>query len=148
MPHDPARVEETAAWLNKSFRDLLRARRNLALDPPDTEDGLFHCQQAVEKSLKAFLVWRDRPFRKTHDLEELAHVCSGLDPALANATRGLAPLTRFAWEYRYPGENPPPAVEEARGWIERVERLLDAIEAVLPDDVPSFRRPRGPASGD
>ncbi len=46
MPHDPARVEETAAW------------------PPDAEDGLFHCRQFAEKSLKVFLVWRDHRFRR------------------------------------------------------------------------------------
>lgn len=133
MPDDPLRAEEAAAWLNKSLKDLWRARANLTLDPPDTEDSLFHCQQAAEKSLKAFLVWRDRPFRKTHDLEELAHVCSGLEPRLGDATRGLSPLTRFAWEYRYPGESPPPAIEEAHVWVGRVEKLLDAIKAVLPD---------------
>jgi HEPN domain-containing protein len=96
MPHAPARIEETAAWLHKSEKDLWRAGMSLTLDPPDTEDCLFHCRQAAEKSLKAFLVWRDRQFRKTHDLEELAHLCSAMQTDLAEATRGLSPLTRFA----------------------------------------------------
>ena len=58
MQPDPIRVEETLAWVKKSRKDLWRAESVLTLDPPDTEDCLFHCQQAVEKSLKAFLVWR------------------------------------------------------------------------------------------
>jgi HEPN domain-containing protein len=75
MELDPIRIAEAAAWLEKSHKDEWRAERVLMLDPPDTEDCLFHCQQAVEKSLKAFLVWRDHPFRKTHDLVELARQC-------------------------------------------------------------------------
>ena len=38
----------------------------MAADPPLLEDALFHCQQAVEKVLKALLTWHDEPFRKTH----------------------------------------------------------------------------------
>jgi HEPN domain-containing protein len=53
MPPDPVRIEETAAWIKKSRKDLWRATMALTLDPPDTEDCLFHSQQAVEKSLKA-----------------------------------------------------------------------------------------------
>ena len=56
MQPDPVRVEETAGWVKKSRKDLWRAEGALTLDPPDTEDCLFHCQQAAEKSLKAFLV--------------------------------------------------------------------------------------------
>jgi hypothetical protein len=42
----------------------------LAVEPAFVEDVLFHCQQTVEKALKAFLAWHDRPLRKTHDLVE------------------------------------------------------------------------------
>ena len=38
--------------MKKSRKDFWRAESVLTLDPPDTEDCLFHCQQAVEKSLK------------------------------------------------------------------------------------------------
>ena len=84
MPPDPVRLEETSAWLNKARKDLWRAQAVLTLDPPDTEDCLFHCQQAVEKALKSFLVWRDRPGRKTHDLVELTRLCIDLEPAFGS----------------------------------------------------------------
>ncbi|MEW6107540.1 MAG: HEPN domain-containing protein, partial [Bacillota bacterium] len=38
--------------------------------PYDT--ACFHCQQAAEKHLKAFLAYHERPIPHTHDLEELA----------------------------------------------------------------------------
>jgi HEPN domain-containing protein len=104
MQPDPIRVEETLAWMTKSRKDLWRAESVLTLDPPDTEDCLFHCQQVVEKSLKALLVWRDQSFRRTHDLVELIRQCLDLEPTLGDVMNGLGPLTRFAWEFRYPGE--------------------------------------------
>jgi HEPN domain-containing protein len=135
MPPDPVRVEETAAWVKKSRKDLWRAETALVLDPPDTEDCLFHCQQAVEKSLKAFLVWRDQPFRKTHDLVELTRQCADLEPTLSDVMRGLGSLTRFAWEFRYPGETEPPAVDLAHDWVVKVGEVLEAIESLFPREV-------------
>ncbi|MGO9257113.1 MAG: hypothetical protein ACLQU1_12535 [Bryobacteraceae bacterium] len=49
MQPDPVRIQETAAWVRKSRKDLWRAEMALTLDPPDTEDCLFHSQQAVER---------------------------------------------------------------------------------------------------
>jgi len=72
MQHDPVRAADTRAWLSKAQQDLRAAALDLTASPPLLEDTLFHCQQAVEKALKALLTWHDRPFRKTHDLVELA----------------------------------------------------------------------------
>ena len=57
MAHDPVLVENAAAWLRKAWQDLRRVERCLTDEPPDVEDALFHCQQAAEKALKAFLIW-------------------------------------------------------------------------------------------
>jgi HEPN domain-containing protein len=83
MQLDPVRVAEASAWREKGRKDLWRAEAMLTLEPPDTEDCLFHCQQAVEKCLKALLVWRNEPFRKTHDLVELQRQCIDREPGLA-----------------------------------------------------------------
>ena len=114
MPPDPVRIEETAAWIKKSRKDLWRAGIALNLDPSDTEDCLFHSQQAVEKSLKALLIWQDQPFRKTHDLVELTRQCTDMEPALKDVMHGLGSLTRFA----------------------KVREVLAAVENLLPPEVP------------
>jgi len=85
-----------------------------------------------EKSLKAFLVWRDHPFRKTHDLVELTRQCADLEPTLSGVLHGVGGLTRFAWECRYPGETETPALESAHGWLVRVKEVLKAIQALMP----------------
>ena len=67
MPPDPVRVADTRAWLEKAEQDLRSAQADLAFAPPIMGDAVFHCQQAVEKALKAFLTWHDRPFRYPGD---------------------------------------------------------------------------------
>ncbi len=70
MPHDPARVADTRAWLQKADNDLRAAEHDQTARPPLLGDVTFHAQQTAEKAFKAFLTWHDRPFRKTHNLEE------------------------------------------------------------------------------
>jgi len=74
MSPEAERQAEVKEWLAKVLLDLRGAQIDLEARPPLPEDTLFHCQQAVEKLLKAFLVWHDRTFRKTHSLEELGRV--------------------------------------------------------------------------
>jgi HEPN domain-containing protein len=81
MPGDPERVAETKAWLIKALVDLRAAEHLLVAQPPLTGLALFHAQQAVEKTLKAFLSWHDIPFRKTHDLSVLGQQCLLKNPA-------------------------------------------------------------------
>jgi HEPN domain-containing protein len=57
MPHDPVRIAETKSWLVKAARDLRAADHEWSATPPLRDDIAFHCQQAVEKFLKAFLTW-------------------------------------------------------------------------------------------
>lgn len=64
MPHDPARVADTRAWLGRAATDLRAAALDLGADPPILEDLVFHCQQAVEKAMKGLLAWHDQPFGK------------------------------------------------------------------------------------
>jgi HEPN domain-containing protein len=71
MPRDPERLADTDSWLRKAFTDLRCAAIDLAAEPPATEDAVFHAQQAVEKALKAFLVWHDAAYAKTHDIGRL-----------------------------------------------------------------------------
>ncbi len=80
MQHDRQRLADTRDWLRKSLEDILSGE-HLA-DPSVGLAGpaVFHCPQAAEKALKAFLFWHDQPFRKTHELEDLGARCSALAP--------------------------------------------------------------------
>jgi len=77
-PHE-LRANEAHAWLAKASDDLECATVLAAFG--HEAKALYHCQQATEKALKAFLTWHDQPFRKTHNLRELGDACAAIDPS-------------------------------------------------------------------
>ncbi|MDZ4855333.1 MAG: HEPN domain-containing protein [Nitrospirota bacterium] len=128
----PDKAAAVRGWLSKAANDLRGAHIDLDADPPLIEDALFHCQQAAEKSLKAFLTGHDTPFKKTHDLDELGRACLELDSTLRNAVQPAVPLTVFAWEFRYPGDTQVPSMNEVREYLAVANRLYTAILARVP----------------
>jgi HEPN domain-containing protein len=128
----PEKAAIVKGWLRKAANDLRGARIDLEADPPLVEDALFHCQQAAEKALKAFLTTHDTPFKKTHDLDELGRACLQVDTTLREAIEPALPLTVFAWEFRYPGDTVVPSMAETRQTLALAERLYTAILQRLP----------------
>jgi HEPN domain-containing protein len=134
MPLDPVRLEEAAAWLQKARLDLRAAKLDLDADPALVEDALFHCQQAVEKSLKGFLTWCDTPFRKTHSLVELGMQCVDLDPSLEALLREAAKLSEYATRYRYPGEAAAATIGQVAQALDLAKQVVEQIAARLPTE--------------
>lgn len=134
MLHDPARVEDTRAWLKKAELDLEAGTFEL-LNPRLLGDVTFHAQQAAEKSFKAFLAWYDMPFRKTHDLGAIGAACVELDPTLGSIADRAASLTPYAWKFRYPGEAEAPAVPEAEAAMNTAREVYQIILTRLPVEV-------------
>ena len=60
-----AKREEIQKWVIKSEHDLGSAYRLMEGDEPYLDTAVFHCQQAVEKAMKAFLTYHDILFEKT-----------------------------------------------------------------------------------
>jgi HEPN domain-containing protein len=78
MPHDPELIAETRGWLQRAKNDLGAGGVDLSTESSFTGDAVFHAQQAAEKSMKGFLTWHSRVFRKTLDLAELGSMCVDL----------------------------------------------------------------------
>ena len=126
MLHD-ARAKEVAAWLSRADQDLRAAKVDLGVSPPLLADAAFHCQQAVEKALKALLTHHDHLFRKTHDIGELALACLEHEPSLEALLRVSAPLTEYAWRFRYPGEVFEPDRREVEDALEVAHRVVGEV---------------------
>lgn len=77
--------------------------------------------------MKAFLACHDVPFRKTHNLEELGRRCAALDTTLGAVADQAAPLTEYAWKFRYPGETAEPEREEAEQALAVARNVYHAI---------------------
>ena len=125
------KMREVQAWLRKADDDLRSAQVDLAAAPPLVEDALFHCQQAAEKAMKAFLTAHDTTFRKTHDLDELAAACGVVDGSLNDALDPARDLTVFAWAFRYPGSDEPPPEAEARESLTLAQTIVAVIRERL-----------------
>ena|SRR5579884_1085194 len=133
MHGDGPRAADTVAWLGRARADLRAADIDIAATPPLLADAAFHCQQAAEKALKAFLTWQDVAFRRTHDLSEIGKQCSEIDASLAAVCECADRLTAYAWTFRYPGDELDPTLAEVAEAREIAEEVYDAVVVRLPD---------------
>ena len=129
MSPDPPGQPEARRWLSKAADDLRACDVDLDAVPPLLEDALFHCQQAVEKALKAFLIRHSQPFRRTHDIAELAVLCVALDSSVEAVVVPAAPLTEYNSAFRYPDTREDPSRQEADEARAIAGRVCDAIIA-------------------
>ena len=87
-------------WLHKADSDLANAEMCLAAGK-SLDTACFHCQQAAEKSLKAYLIVKKAEFPLIHDLKRLLDDCARLDPAFATLAADALRLTPYAVATRY-----------------------------------------------
>jgi HEPN domain-containing protein len=111
-------------WWDYAADDLAMA--GVALQAGKPRHVAFHCQQAIEKGIKAIILARTGSTPpKIHRLIQLSEV-AGIREALNEATRGnLEELTSYYTEVRYPGFDPDFAVHLT---IEAAARLLADTE--------------------
>ncbi len=94
----------TREWIEKAEGDWLALKQLLEGDDPWLSDAVcFHAQQCAEKYLKGRLVEAGKPYPWVHDLVMLIDSVAGLEPSWAAHRDGLAALSEFARNYRYPG---------------------------------------------
>jgi HEPN domain-containing protein len=123
-------------------KDLSNAQHDLLATPPFIRDALFHCQQAVEKGMKALLTFHDLAFRKTHNLEELGELCIRIDGTLAPAVEEVTPLSEYAARFRYPGAPWEPTLQEAQESLRVARSFVDMILQRLPSRIAAFKSER------
>ena len=99
------------------------------------EGALFHCLQAAEKALKAFLTWHDVRFRRVHDLEEIGKQCVEVDLTLGPLMGRAETLSEYATRFRYPGALYEPRLEEGQAVLKLVREVMEAILIRLPREV-------------
>jgi HEPN domain-containing protein len=90
-----------------------------------TDAICFHSQQAVEKYLKAYLVFRGTDFNKTHNLEYLLEICTEKDSNFAIIDVG--DLSFYAVEARYPDDFYIPTEKEARECLDKARAVKDFV---------------------
>jgi HEPN domain-containing protein len=110
---------DAAAWLLESPQALYGAVG-------------FHCQQAAEKALKAYLTWQEQPFEKTHSLVALVGLCLRFSAEFDVLRTAATSLNPFAVTTRYPGDLPDISAQEAGEALEQARQVWDFVLACLP----------------
>lgn len=119
--------DEARRWLGQAAEDLAAAHLLLSDEIPG-RIACFHAHLAVEKALKAWLIWVDTPFPKTHDLGDLRAL---LPESLAREIdeADLELLEPWVIDGRYPGNVPDLASGHALRCVEAAQRTVDAVAA-------------------
>jgi HEPN domain-containing protein len=93
-------LERKDILLIKAREDFETAKNLIRLPDFSEEIVLFHCQQAIEKALKAYLDSISLIYPKSHDLEMLLSLCIEKDTTF-NQISYVTSFTPYAVEIRY-----------------------------------------------
>jgi len=97
-------------WLIKANEDLLVINKLTEFEIIAASAVCFHCQQLVEKVLKAYLISKGKEIKKTHNIEFLLSECTDFDIEFDSINPKN--LSDFGVDTRYPGDIYNPSEKE------------------------------------
>ena len=115
-------------WIEKANKDIKAANR-LIEDEDMTEIVCFHCQQAVEKYLKALLIFNNEDVQKTHNIDFLLNKCKIYNKELEKYIGNS--LTDYAVDLRYPDTRYVPTIEETNEAVELMNKIIKDVKNTL-----------------
>ena len=115
-------IKEFDSWLKQALRDLVTAQHDLT--SKDYYAGVFWCQQAVEKSLKALYIKRKSDVIKIHDLVKLAREVEAPPEIISNCTK----INPVYLAVRYPESDELPSELVTR---EKADQILILAREVV-----------------
>ena len=125
----------TNKWVERAKKDMVVAR-SLFYDfhPKQLEICCYQCQQAVEKILKAYLIFKNVAFPFIHDLKKLCLLCADFDDRFDAYIDDCADLTPYATQSRYP-DNDDVEESETELAVEKAERILTfCVSLIVPEN--------------
>jgi HEPN domain-containing protein len=124
------------SWLAKATSDLRSAKVLASTEDPTLDTAIYHCQQAAEKAVKAFLVFKGVTPEKTHDIRRLTIEAITHEPRFNELMTFAAELTPYAWEFRYPDDlaETYPTQEEFDEALKQAEAVYSFVLNLLPKE--------------
>jgi HEPN domain-containing protein len=126
-----------AAWSRKGDSDIENARLCLSAGK-SLDTACFHCQQAAEKWLKAYLIASGTAFPFTHDLTRLIDLCAASDAGLGALRDVGASLNAYAVSTRYDEEFWPDA-----SVVAEAIRAAEAVRLAVQGKLATSQKPKG-----
>lgn len=94
-------------WMNRALSNLERAKMGRQSKSVYYEDLCYDCQQAVEKSLKALLIFNQVQFPYVHTISKLLEMIEAHGVVIPQEAMEAVILSDYAVETRYPGNYEP-----------------------------------------
>lgn len=114
-------------WLKKAESDFHTAELLLKMETENFFNCVFHCQQSIEKFIKAYLVRHQIEFTKTHDLGKLLQLAERAKPALRSEMDSCVWLSPFGAEFRYLGDYPEATKNTAEKAFNEPQKVRELV---------------------
>lgn len=121
---------EASVLLSMAGKDIELLRFIVSSDVIADEIFGFHAQQAVEKSLKAWIVGAGGTIDRTHDVRRLLIMLQDLGFDV-DCYRELIPLNSFAVQFRYEAMEEEDVPLDRAEMLNKVESLHEYVKAFL-----------------
>ena len=119
-------------WFEMAQKDIRSAEILLEYN---VDNGIvcFHCQQAIEKYLKGFLINATGELQEGHNLVKLCKKAMAFEQTLSEFIKDMAFVNTYYIETRYPAEDSLlVSKEDAEECIRIALKIIGKIEEVLP----------------
>jgi HEPN domain-containing protein len=118
-------------WIQYAMADYTAALNMVRLHKPiPIEIVCYHCQQAAEKLLKAYIIAKNDTLVKTHDLVVLLSQCRQYSTDFDSHAKSCMALTTFASHSRYPS-NIEITEQQMRQAVKDVEGIISFMTPLL-----------------
>ncbi len=118
-------------WLKRAHSNLERAKAGKVAEEILFEDLCFDCQQTVEKSIKALLVYLDIEFEKIHSISKLLKQLEDAGITVPEEVKETAELSVYAVDTRYPGDYDPVTAPEYKLALAMAEKVIKWAEELI-----------------
>jgi len=118
-------MQEHDKWLIIAKEDLRSAK--ILLKHESFSTVVYLCQQAAEKSLKAYLVFKKYPINKTHDLIKLLELCMKSDQEFQEKFDAADYINPFSSKFRYPTEYEIPDFDDAELAVKHAKKIMTFV---------------------
>ena len=126
---------QVEVWIGFAEKDMLTISE-IIKNPNLTNIVTFHCQQAIEKYFKAFILENEQPLVKTHNLLALYGIIKEIIDFEINEDL-LSTVNDIYLESRYPGEigllddGSMPTIEQANHFFMFTKKIESKIKNKL-----------------
>ncbi len=118
-------------WLDMAIRDLKSAKVLFEHDCGN-DYVAFHCQQTIEKALKALIIYLYATLEQGHSLLYLCKKVMVQREEFSQYLKDCAFVNQYYIETRYPNENAiTVSNEEAENCLNIAENILNAVKEVI-----------------